>query len=545
MTLGSDSATLPGSRPEAAQASAGPSALQPGPAPARSRTAPGDAGVDEWFLTAAERGNTATRLDSRHPDGAAWTTGNQVRPLLHGAAYFSELLAAVRAMEAGDLLLFTDWRGTRTSGWTARAPRSCGSWPGRPAGASSCAACCGARTWTGSGSACEEHRDLGEAIVAAGGECLLDMRVRTRGSHHQKLVVLRHRARPEPDVAYVGGIDLCHGRRDHHDHRGDEQPCPLGAAYGPRPPWHDVQIAIHGPAVADVETVFRERWEDPAPLSRNPLRRWRDRLLRPHRAGPAAPRRCPTRSPVRHRRGAGAAHLPAPAAPRVLLRPVRRAQHRPRLPQGARPGPHLVYLEDQYLWSPHVVGCFAEALAAEPGLRLIAVVPQFPITGLNQAWRPTGILGRPAAAGPGPLAGPAATAGRRPGRGLPRGKPRRDPDLRPREGLRRRRHVGHRRIRQRQPALLDIRHRAELRGARPAPRTGSASPRDCGSTWPGSTSTGPRATTRTCATRWRRSTRSRPAPQRLDAWYAGRPARPAPAGQAPPPPPHSAARRPP
>ncbi|MEU6759390.1 hypothetical protein [Streptomyces sp. NPDC046685] len=31
--------------------------------------------------------------------------------LVHGAAYFKELLAAVHAMRAGDLLLFTDWRG--------------------------------------------------------------------------------------------------------------------------------------------------------------------------------------------------------------------------------------------------------------------------------------------------------------------------------------------------------------------------------------------------------------------------------------------------
>ena len=75
MTPGSDSMTLLGPRPAASIA-----------------------GSDEWFLAAAERGNTATRLDSRHQDGAGWTTGNQVRPLLHGAAYFSELLAAVRAM---------------------------------------------------------------------------------------------------------------------------------------------------------------------------------------------------------------------------------------------------------------------------------------------------------------------------------------------------------------------------------------------------------------------------------------------------------------
>ena len=86
MTLGSDSATLAGSRPEASPASAGSSALQPGPAQVRSHTAPG---LAEWFLAASERGNPATRLDSRHPGGIAWTTGNRVRPLLHGRAYFA------------------------------------------------------------------------------------------------------------------------------------------------------------------------------------------------------------------------------------------------------------------------------------------------------------------------------------------------------------------------------------------------------------------------------------------------------------------------
>jgi phosphatidylserine/phosphatidylglycerophosphate/cardiolipin synthase-like enzyme len=346
-----------------------------------------------WFLAADERGNPATRLDSRHRDGTAWTTGNRVRPLLHGAAYFAELLAGIRAMRAGDLLLFTDWRGdpdqrldgpgTEVAQVLAEAARR--------------GVIVRGLLWRSHLNrfrySLQEHRDLGETIVAAGGECLLDMRVRTRGSHHQKLVVLRHAGYPERDVAYVGGIDLCHGRRDDHTHAGDEQPCPLGAAYGPRPPWHDVQLAIQGPAVADVETVFRERWEDPAPLTRSPLRRWRDHVLRPLEPAP-----CPVQLPDPQPSGSDAVQVLrtypyrrrgypfAPSGERSIARAYRKALGR---------AERLVYLEDQYLWCPEVVGYFAEALATRPGLRLIAVVPRFPIAGPSQAWRATGSAAAP------------------------------------------------------------------------------------------------------------------------------------------------------
>src|SRR4051812_34088376 len=67
--------------------------------------------IDDWFLSAHERGNPATNLDARHPDGQAWSTGNLVRPLVHGATYFAELNAAVERMRRGDVLMFTDWRG--------------------------------------------------------------------------------------------------------------------------------------------------------------------------------------------------------------------------------------------------------------------------------------------------------------------------------------------------------------------------------------------------------------------------------------------------
>lgn len=81
------------------------------------------------------------------------------------------------------------------------------------------------------------------------------MRVRPGGSHHMKLVVLRHPGRPGRDVAFVGGIDLCHSRRDDSAHFGDPQRQPMAAVYGSRPPWHDIQALIRGPAVASGEPI--------------------------------------------------------------------------------------------------------------------------------------------------------------------------------------------------------------------------------------------------------------------------------------------------
>ena len=327
--------------------------------------------------TAAERGNPATRLDSRHPDGAAWTTGNEVRPLIHGKPYFAELLSRVRDLRAGDLLLFTDWRGDPDE-WLADA--------GPEVSAAFCAA---ARrgvavrglVWRSHLDRFQfseqENRHLGEEIDAAGGQCLLDMRVRPGGSHHMKLVVLRHAGRPDRDVAFVGGIDLCHSRRDDAAHHGDPQRQPMAAVYGDRPPWHDVQLMISGPAVGDVETVFRERWEDPAPLTRNPLARIHD--LFDHVDDSA--RRLPQQQPDPPRCGRHAVQVLrtypyrrrgytfAPHGERSIARAYLKVLPRAR---------SLIYLEDQYLWSTTVADVLARALAGNPALHLIAVLPAFP-----------------------------------------------------------------------------------------------------------------------------------------------------------------------
>jgi phosphatidylserine/phosphatidylglycerophosphate/cardiolipin synthase-like enzyme len=332
----------------------------------------------DWFLSATERGNPATVLDSRHANGLAWTTGNLVRPLIHGAHYFAELKERVDALQAGDLLMFVDWRGDPDEHLTDD--------PQSEVSAVFCQAT--ARgvdvrglVWRSHLDqlqfSASENRHLGEEITRAGGECLLDMRVRPGGSHHQKFAVLRHAERPERDIAFLGGIDLCHSRRDDETHRGDPQPQPMAKVYGSRPPWHDVQLAITGPAVGDVETVFRERWDDPQPLSQSPIRRIADRI----RSEDTRPSPLPPQRPDPDPTGPHAVQVLrtyptrldgyqfAPDGERSVARGYRKALGQAR---------QLIYVEDQYLWSDDVADIFARALREHSALLMIAVLPHYP-----------------------------------------------------------------------------------------------------------------------------------------------------------------------
>ncbi len=332
--------------------------------------------LNRWLLEPDERGNPHTGIDRRH-DGIAWTTGNEVRPLIHGAAYFGELARRVGQLQAGDLLLFTDWRGDpdeRLAGPGTEVSRVL-------CEAASRGVVVKGLVWRSHldrfAFSAQENRHLGEEIEAAGGECLLDMRVRPGGSHHQKYVVLRHRDRPELDVAFAGGIDLCHSRHDDRDHGGDPQRQPMAAVYGQRPPWHDAQLEIRGPAVGDIEASFRERWTDPTPLSRNPLHRVGDLLRHTDDRAGALPDQQPDPEP----RGTHAVQVlrtyPArrrgfPFAPRGE-RSVARAYRKV-----AANAHRLIYVEDQYFWGGDIARCFADALADNPQLHLIAVIPRYP-----------------------------------------------------------------------------------------------------------------------------------------------------------------------
>jgi phosphatidylserine/phosphatidylglycerophosphate/cardiolipin synthase-like enzyme len=334
--------------------------------------------MDEWFLDRDEWGPSVSDV---HSGGAGpWSYGNLVRPLIHGAAYFSRLHDELTALTAGDRVWFTDWRGdaderllpdgptvgevlqdlarrdveVRGLVWRSHGEKISGPISGR------------------------SNQLLGEEINEAGGEVLLDQRVRVFGSHHQKFFVIRRRDEPSKDVAFVGGIDLCHSRRDDADHHGDPQALDMDPRYGKRPPWHDAALELRGPVVADLLDVFAERWDDPHPLDRRtPWRMLMQRLARMPRHPEPLPEKTPpppVAGPhsVQLLRTYGHKKPPFPFAPggeRSIARGYAKAFARAR---------KLIYIEDQYLWSTEVAAGIADALSNNPALQVIVVVPRYP-----------------------------------------------------------------------------------------------------------------------------------------------------------------------
>ncbi|WP_394768228.1 phospholipase D family protein [Lacisediminihabitans sp.] len=339
-------------------------------------------GIDPggWFLSRAERGNLATEVHSGGAGTLSWSEGNLVKPLIHGATYFARLYEELTALQPGDRVWFTDWRGDADERLLPNGP-SIGD---LLAGLARRGVEVRGLVWRSHGERVSSpisgrsNELLGREINEAGGEVLLDQRVRLFGSHHQKFFVIRRRDDPSRDIAFVGGIDLCHSRRDDADHAGDPQALAMDPRYGPRPPWHDAALELRGPVVADLLAVFAERWNDPHPLDRRtPYRMLQQRLARMPRHPRPLPETAPPPPPagphaVQLLRTYGVKRPPFPFAPfgeRSVARAYAKAFARAR---------SLIYIEDQYLWSTEVASALAEALQANPELNVIAVVPRYP-----------------------------------------------------------------------------------------------------------------------------------------------------------------------
>jgi phosphatidylserine/phosphatidylglycerophosphate/cardiolipin synthase-like enzyme len=345
---------------------------------------PREGAATDWFLSDFERGNAAAGL-------RAWTEGNAVRALVHGRVYYDALAKALTATGDGDSVQFVGWR--------ADVDQLLGD-DGPTVGRALCGAAARRasvrgllwRAHTGLvGSHVGANMMLAAVVNQAGGEVLLDQRVLPFGCHHQKMVVVRHPGRPGDDVAFLGGIDLDHGSRDDADHHGDRQSVGADPIYGPTPAYHDMQLQLQGPAVAEAEATFRERWQNPAAVSRLPWHVIPDRVLGLRRTGTPLPAASP------------APPVAGTCAVQLLRTYPRRRPRYPYAPRGERSialaytkalgrAEQLIYLEDQYLWSFDVARIFAAALQRSPRLHVIAVVPRRP-PNENQFYNQSAMLG--------------------------------------------------------------------------------------------------------------------------------------------------------
>lgn len=83
-------------------------------------------------------------------------------------------------------------------------------------------------------------------LEIAGIPAMRDQRFPPNGSNHQKLMVAKYASNA---VGLIGSIDINEGRFDTIDHNG------FGFT-------HDFGVKVEGPAVADMEWTFLERWND-------------------------------------------------------------------------------------------------------------------------------------------------------------------------------------------------------------------------------------------------------------------------------------------
>ncbi|MBN9387512.1 MAG: hypothetical protein J0I20_05610 [Chloroflexi bacterium] len=182
-----------------------------------------------------------------------------------------------------------------------------------------------------------------EAAITGDFKIILDDSQHITHCHHQKAVVIDGR------VAFVGGMDLTSFAGD----RFDSNDHPLRSGLN----WHDVQLKLEGEIVADVEKNFRQRWEAVAPGPLKPL---------PHREPPNDPDW----------------HLPAQVIRTIPRRVYKFAEkgefgiHHSylNLIAGAK---HFIYLENQYLWSPHILKALKKAIQKPRSapLRIVIVLP--------------------------------------------------------------------------------------------------------------------------------------------------------------------------
>lgn len=326
--------------------------------------------AEHWFIPSPSA--------NRSP---AFTTGNRVEAFVDGRGYFSDLQATLEHCDRS--LLIAGWR---VSSDQCLKPRAIG---GKASGPTFLDAIKAVRRRGADVKAllfnvpgtdmpgpfrlwhAHDNREFCDQVIALGGDAILDSRLPDvpASSHHQKFI-LALSSTPQQSAAYLGGIDVCYDRWDHppHDNCPERQRDFIREGFiethqPSQPGWHDIQVNIQGPAIAQIWEVFKDRWNDPRSPNRDPfLQQYvgKTRLGAPELQtaadGTAAVQINVTLPegvfPVDG--GAGEQSIA-----RALAHAIDRAEH-------------YIYVEDQYVWPCTLVDRLEAAL--KRGVRVLLVV---------------------------------------------------------------------------------------------------------------------------------------------------------------------------
>jgi phosphatidylserine/phosphatidylglycerophosphate/cardiolipin synthase-like enzyme/membrane protein DedA with SNARE-associated domain len=172
-------------------------------------------------------------------------------------------------------------------------------------------------------------------------------------SQHQKIVVI------DDSVAFAGGLDLSQWRWDTPDHAPDDERRvdPGGKPYAP---FHDVQMAVDGPAAEALGLLARERWSFAG--GRTPID--------PRRIDEDAPWPSSIEPDLAHVQVAIARTMPAYKGRRAV-REVERLYL-----DSIASAKRFIYLENQYLSSHRVGQALGKCLEMADGPELVIVLPE-------------------------------------------------------------------------------------------------------------------------------------------------------------------------
>ena len=191
-----------------------------------------------------------------------------------------------------------------------------------------------------------EVRDVRRELTAGTRvRCALDTRERPMHCHHEKLVLV------DGEAAFVGGIDLTTLAGDRFDSSGHPRRPGLG--------WHDATTRLHGPAFADVADHFRLRWQEVTGESLSAGDPPKDAGELDVQVVRTVPERV---------------YDGLPRGDFRILESYLRALHSAK---------RLIYLENQFLWAPEIVGVLVDKLRNPPTdeFRLLTVLPGKPKSG--------------------------------------------------------------------------------------------------------------------------------------------------------------------